>query len=217
MTDHIEQVQPISDEDIAELTAANEALTRALFVDPNAVVTEPQVRAVADASSRALIKAMGERIALQSEVERLRAWREEATRVMSGLQDLGQALGLPLGERITGRAAVEAARRLRKEAEEARTHAAAIVAILVARGSTGILGPTILALVARMRAAEAELDTEREQVHRYRRISMEMAKASRRDATAAKAEVVRLRARVADLEAEAREVAELDDREGDRG
>lgn len=39
---------------------------------------------------------------LLDEIERLTRWRAEAMTVMDGLQDLGQALGLPLGERVTG-------------------------------------------------------------------------------------------------------------------
>ncbi len=46
------------------------------------------------------------------EVERLRGWKAQALPVMSGLQDLGRALGVRLGESITGEAAAEKARAL---------------------------------------------------------------------------------------------------------
>ena len=53
----------------------------------------------------------------QAEAERdaLRLWKDEALRVLDGLQELGRALVLPLGERITGPAAVAAVERLTAE------------------------------------------------------------------------------------------------------
>jgi hypothetical protein len=59
------------------------------------------------------------RAANADEVTRLRRWKEEATEVILGLQDLGRALGLPLGERITGESAAEAAEALTARAEAA--------------------------------------------------------------------------------------------------
>jgi hypothetical protein len=51
----------------------------------------------------------------QHELERLRAWKQEALPVISGLQELGRALGLPLGVQITGPVGVTAARSLRMQ------------------------------------------------------------------------------------------------------
>lgn len=56
------------------------------------------------------------------DVEHLRRWKEEATEVLIGMQELGKALGLPLGTRITGTLAAETAERLKAERDEA--HAA---------------------------------------------------------------------------------------------
>lgn len=56
------------------------------------------------------------------DIEHLRRWKEEATEVLTGLQALGKALGLPLGARITGTLATEVAERLKAERDEA--HAA---------------------------------------------------------------------------------------------
>lgn len=58
--------------------------------------------------------------ATDSEVERLRQWKAEATEVIDGLQELGKALDIPLGERVTGTAATEAAKRLRTERDAMR-------------------------------------------------------------------------------------------------
>ena len=56
------------------------------------------------------------------DVEHLRRWKEEATEVLTGLQALGKALGMPPGTRITGTLAAETAERLKAERDEA--HAA---------------------------------------------------------------------------------------------
>ena len=58
----------------------------------------------------------------QTELERLRQWKAEATEVILGLQDVGKALNIRPGERITGTVAAHTARRLtaRAEAAEAR-------------------------------------------------------------------------------------------------
>ncbi len=50
---------------------------------------------------------------LLAEVERLAEWKASALAIMDGLQELGQALGLPLGVRITGPEAVAEVQRLR--------------------------------------------------------------------------------------------------------
>lgn len=55
----------------------------------------------------------------EGEVARLTQWKAEAMQVMSGLQELGQALGLGWGVRITGDHAAEVARDLRERAEKA--------------------------------------------------------------------------------------------------
>ena len=52
---------------------------------------------------------------LLDEIDRLTRWQAEALTVMDGLQDLGNALGLPLGERITGTAALVAVERLKAD------------------------------------------------------------------------------------------------------
>lgn len=57
--------------------------------------------------------------ALIAEVRRLRYWKDEASEVMTGLQELGNALGLPLGQRITGMEACEAVYALKAERDAA--------------------------------------------------------------------------------------------------
>lgn len=52
---------------------------------------------------------------LTAEVERLERWKFEATEVMSGLRELGKALGLGLGVQITGPAALAEVERLTAE------------------------------------------------------------------------------------------------------
>ena len=54
---------------------------------------------------------------LTAEVERLERWKFEATEVMSGLRELGKALGLGLGVQITGPAALAEVTRLTAERE----------------------------------------------------------------------------------------------------
>lgn len=63
---------------------------------------------------------------LAAERDELRRWKEEALPVLSGLQNLGRALDVPLGERITGNVAAKraeelAARVARVEALHVRT------------------------------------------------------------------------------------------------
>ena len=53
----------------------------------------------------------------EAEVARLQQWKDEAAPVMTGLQDLGRALGIPLGTRITGEVAAEKAAELRATEE----------------------------------------------------------------------------------------------------
>ena len=60
---------------------------------------------------------------LLDEIERLTRWQAEAMTVMDGLQDLGQALWLPLGERITGAAALAAVERLQHQVSEEQASA----------------------------------------------------------------------------------------------
>jgi hypothetical protein len=52
---------------------------------------------------------------MQKDVERLERWKAEATEVMSGLRELGKALGLGLGVQITGPAALAEVARLTAE------------------------------------------------------------------------------------------------------
>ena len=55
----------------------------------------------------------------EAAIERLARWKAEALPVMAGLQELGEALGVPLGQRITGEEAAEAATALAARAEAA--------------------------------------------------------------------------------------------------
>lgn len=48
-----------------------------------------------------------------AEVKQLRRWKAEALPVLTGLQELGKALNLPLGEQITGESALWAVRKLK--------------------------------------------------------------------------------------------------------
>ena len=57
------------------------------------------------------------------ERDELRRWKAEALPVLSGLQELGKALGLPLGSRITGTEALAAVERLTSERDAARAEA----------------------------------------------------------------------------------------------
>lgn len=52
---------------------------------------------------------------MQKDVERLERWKAEATEVMSGLRELGKALGLRPGVQITGPAALAEVARLTAE------------------------------------------------------------------------------------------------------
>ena len=54
-----------------------------------------------------------------AEVDRLSHWKAEALPVITGLQELGAALGIPLGKRITGPDALEAVKALTARAEAA--------------------------------------------------------------------------------------------------
>lgn len=56
----------------------------------------------------------------EAERDRLQHWKDEASPVMIGLQDLGRALGVPLGTRITGELAAEKARALSSQVAELR-------------------------------------------------------------------------------------------------
>jgi hypothetical protein len=67
--------------------------------------------------------------AARAEVERLRRWKAEAVEVMSGLQEVGKALGVGLGKRITARETVDKALDLRNERDEARAQVASVLAL----------------------------------------------------------------------------------------
>lgn len=82
-----------------------------------------------------------------AEAERLTKWKTEALPVLTGLQELGRALGIGLGKRITSRDAVDAALDLRNERDKAlaevKRQAAVIATVMattshhgLARGST---------------------------------------------------------------------------------
>lgn len=60
-----------------------------------------------------------------TELDRLRRWKAEALEVITGLQELGKVLGVPLGKRITGPAAIEAAEALQAENARLRQQIAA--------------------------------------------------------------------------------------------
>ena len=64
-------------------------------------VTEPVTAALAEVEA-----------SLTAERDELRRWKEEALPVLSGLQNLGRALDVPLGERITGNVAAKRAEEL---------------------------------------------------------------------------------------------------------
>lgn len=64
---------------------------------------------------------------LLDEIERLTRWQAEAMTVMDGLQDLGEALGLPLGERVTGPAALAAVERLKAYLASSEADAQAVL------------------------------------------------------------------------------------------
>ncbi len=65
-----------------------------------------------------------ERRTLRAEVEQLARWKAEALLVMTGLQDLGKALNVPLGSPITGETAAKAAMDLRTALDEERARSA---------------------------------------------------------------------------------------------
>lgn len=66
------------------------------------------------------------------EVEVLRHWKAEALEVISGLQEVGKALGVGLGERITARATVDRALDLRNERDAAVAEAEELRASIAA-------------------------------------------------------------------------------------
>lgn len=58
-------------------------------------------------------------VKLEAEIDRLRDWKASAIDVMSGLQDLGRALGVPPGHSITASESAQRAADLRARAEKA--------------------------------------------------------------------------------------------------
>lgn len=62
----------------------------------------------------------------REEAARLQCWKDEALPILTGLQEVGQALGLGLGCRITGRDAVDAALDLHNERDKAHAQVAAL-------------------------------------------------------------------------------------------
>ena len=67
---------------------------------------------------------------LTAEVERLERWKAEATEVMSGLRELGKALGLGLGVQITGPAALVEVERLTAERDALAAQVARVEEVL---------------------------------------------------------------------------------------
>ena len=66
---------------------------------------------------------------MQKDVERLERWKAEATEVMSGLRELGKALGLGLGVQITGPAALAEVARLTAERDALAAQVARVEAL----------------------------------------------------------------------------------------
>ena len=66
---------------------------------------------------------------LTAEVERLERWKFEALEVMSGLRELGKALGLGLGVQITGPAALAEVTRLTAERDALAAQVARVEAL----------------------------------------------------------------------------------------
>ena len=69
---------------------------------------------------------------MQKDVERLERWKAEATEVMSGLRELGKALGLGLGVQITGPAALAEVARLTAERDALAARLALVEALAAA-------------------------------------------------------------------------------------
>ena len=67
---------------------------------------------------------------MQKDVERLERWKAEATEVMSGLRELGKALGLGLGVQITGPAALVEVERLTAERDALAAQVARVEEVL---------------------------------------------------------------------------------------
>ena len=66
---------------------------------------------------------------LVEQVERLERWKAEALEVMSGLRELGRALGLGLGVQITGPAALAEVERLTAERDALAAQVARVEAL----------------------------------------------------------------------------------------
>lgn len=101
-----------------------------------------------------------------AEIERLRQWKAEALPVLAGLQELGNALGVPLGARITGPEAAERARELMAERDALAAgavdadHAVALEREAVAAWlERNILGAMPLDLIAAIRNGEHHANT----------------------------------------------------------
>ena len=73
---------------------------------------------------------------MQKDVERLERWKAEATEVMSGLRELGKALGLGLGVQITGPAALAEVARLTAERDALAAKVARVEALADAADDT---------------------------------------------------------------------------------
>ena len=84
-----------------------------------ALDAKPSKGPITDSGIAAITDSVSDIPQLLAEIERLADWKASALTVMDGLQELGQALGLPLGERITGPLACAAAQALNGRAEAA--------------------------------------------------------------------------------------------------
>lgn len=125
---------------------------------------------------------------LGQKVERLTRWKAEAMVVMDGLQELGEALGMPLGARITGPDALAEVRRLRDLTDQ---DALTREAIRLAAGSGSSI-ETIVAAFKEMRDNEwmrralqhrARAEAAEAALARVRTIAVEMQDLQRRRST----------------------------------
>ena len=110
---------------------------RALVVFPPDATDVGMKRPEDRAANMAFIAAAREDVPwLVSEVERLERWKAEALEVISGLQELGKALGLRPGVQITGPAALAEVERLTAERDALAAQVARVEALADAADDT---------------------------------------------------------------------------------
>ena len=110
---------------------------RALVVFPPDATDVGMKRPEDRAANMAFIAAAREDVPwLVSEVERLERWKAEALEVISGLQELGKALGLRPGVQITGPAALAEVARLTAERDALAAKVARVEALADAADDT---------------------------------------------------------------------------------